>query len=87
MSALASVTGIIAGVGFYALLLAFRLSGQGSIVFPIAALGMIVSVPLSFMVYREPITATNLLSLGLGMSPSSSRHAKTSHHHIPVIRT
>lgn len=67
MSGLASVAGLIGGIGFYTLVLAFRFGGQGSVVFPIAALGVIVSVPLSFMVYREPITATNMLGLFLGM--------------------
>ena len=67
MSGLASVAGLIGGLGFYALVLAFRVGGQGSIVFPIAALGVIVSVPLSFIVYREPMTATNLLGLAMGM--------------------
>lgn len=68
MSGLASVAGLIGGFGFYTLVLAFRLGGQGSIIFPIAALGVIVSVPLSFIVYREPMTPTNLLGLGLGMA-------------------
>ena len=67
MSGLASVAGLMGGLGFYTLLLAFRFGGQGSIVFPIAALAIIVSVPLSFIVYREPITPTNLLGLGLGI--------------------
>ena len=68
MSGLASLQGILGGIGFFAILLAFRLGGQGSILLPIAALTILVSVPLTFIVYREPVTATRLLGLGLGIS-------------------
>ena len=68
MTGIAALGGTIGGIGFYAMLLAFRLGGQGSIIFPIAALGVIVAVPLTFIVYREPITATKLLGLALSIS-------------------
>ena len=67
MIALGSIGGPIAGIGFYTMLLTFRLGGQGSVVFPIVSLGVIVSVPLSIIVFREPVTATKLLGLGLGV--------------------
>jgi uncharacterized membrane protein len=59
--------GILAAISVYAMLLAFRLGGQGSIIFPIAGLGVIVAVILSYIVYREPITATKMVGLGLGL--------------------
>ena len=68
MSALSSLGGIIVGIGFYAMLLALRLGGQGSVIFPISGLGMIVAVILAFVFYREPVTATKILGLGLGVS-------------------
>ena len=68
MAGLATLGSIIAAIGVFAMLLAFRSGGQGSIIFPIIALGVLVSVPLSFIVYHEPITATKLLGLGLGVS-------------------
>ena len=68
MSVLSSLGGIIGGMGFYAVLLALRLGGEGSVVFPMAGLGLIVAVFLAFVVYREPVTATKLLGLGLGVS-------------------
>ena len=68
MSALSSLGGIIVGIGFYAMLFALRLGGQGSVIFPISGLGMIVPVILAFVFYREPVTATKLLGLGLGVS-------------------
>ena len=61
------VGGILAAISVYAMLLAFRLGGQGSIIFPIAGLGVIVAVILSYIVYREPITATKLVGLVLGL--------------------
>ena len=68
MAGLASVGSIIAAIGVFAMLLAFRLGGQGSIIFPIIALGLIVSVPLSFIFFHEPITTTKMLGLGFGVT-------------------
>ena len=68
MATFAILGGMFGGIGLLALYLAFDLGGQGSILFPIAALTMLVSVPLMFIVYREPVTATKLLGLGLGVS-------------------
>ena len=62
------VGGILAAISVYVMLLAFRLGGQGSIIFPIAGLGVLISVILSTVIYREPVTATKLLGLGLGVS-------------------
>ena len=68
LSVLSVLGGIIGGMGFYAILVALRLGGQGSIVFPISGVGVIVAVTLAFVVYREPVTVTKLLGLGLGVS-------------------
>ena len=68
MTGLAALGGALAAISTFSLLLALRLGGEGSIVFPIAGLAMVVPVTLSFIFYREPVTATKLLGLGLGMS-------------------
>ena len=68
MTGLGALGGILAATSVYAMLLAFRLGGQGSIIFPIAGLGVIVAVILSYIVYREHITATKIVGLGLGIS-------------------
>ena len=68
MAGLASLGGIIGGIGVIAILVALRLGGQGSIIFPIAGLSVIVAVILSYIVFREPITATKMVGLGLGVS-------------------
>ncbi len=68
MTGLAALGGIAGAISVYAMLLAFRLGGQGSIIFPIAGLGVVASVMLTTVIYREPVTATKLLGLGLGVS-------------------
>ena len=60
--------GVLASIAVYALILAFSMGGAGSIMFPISRLGMIVSVILVVLIYREPITGTKLIGLDLGVS-------------------
>ena len=68
MTGIAALGGIVAAVTVFSMILAFRLGGEGSILFPIAGLSVIVAVILSYIVYREPITATKIMGLGLGIS-------------------
>ena len=67
MAGLAIVSGVMGGIGVLALYSAFRMGGQGSVLLPIAALSVVVSVPLTFIVYREPIDLTKMLGLGFGV--------------------
>ena len=60
--------GVLAGIAVYALIMAFSMGGAGSIMFPISRLGMVVSVILAVLIYREPVTVTKLIGLGLGVS-------------------
>ena len=60
--------GVLAGIAVYALILAFSMGAAGSIMFPISRLGMIVSMMLAVLIYREPVTGTKLIGLGLGVS-------------------
>ena len=68
MTSLALIGGILGAVGVLALLLAFKAGGQGSIIFPISGMCVIMSAILSIIVYREPVTTTKILGLGLGVS-------------------
>ena len=67
MMGIGSLSGIFGAISVFAVLLAFQLGGHGSTIFPLVGLGMIVSAGLSIIVYSEPVTATKLLGLGLGV--------------------
>lgn len=66
MAGIASAGGLLGGICVWATLRAFTLGGQGSIIFPIIGLAVMLSATLSFVVYREPATANKLLGLGFG---------------------
>ena len=68
MTGVAFLGGVIAAIAISALVLAFRMGGEGSVLFPIAGMSILVAAILSFVTYREPVTATKLLGLGLGVS-------------------
>ena len=68
LTGLGALGGIFGAISVYAMVLAFRSGGQGSIIFPIFGLGVVVAVILSYIVYHEPITPTKLVGLGLGIS-------------------
>ena len=60
------LVGIVGSVGYACMFFALQKGGAGSVVFPIVSLGVIVSVPLSIIVFSEPVTPTKLLGLGFG---------------------
>ena len=62
------LVGLFGSIGYMCMYFALDKGGAGSVVFPIVSLGVIVSVPLSIVVFREPITATKLLGLGFGVT-------------------
>ena len=62
------LVGVFGAVGYACMYFALTKGGAGSVVFPIVSLGVIVSVPLSIIIFREPITATKLLGLGFGVT-------------------
>ena len=68
MTGLALLGGALAGITVFSLLLAFRLGGQGTVIYPIGGMSVIVAVILSSVFYREPITFTKIVGLGLGVS-------------------
>ena len=46
--------------------MALSLGGEGSRVFPIVGLNLVVSTVLSFIIFREPITLPKLFGFGVG---------------------
>ena len=67
MTGLASLGGAIAGIGIFSILLAFKRSGEGSVLFPIAGLSVLVAVALSIVVYQEAVTGAKIVGMGLGV--------------------
>jgi len=65
---LAVVAGVLSGISAFAAMHALKLGGEGSIVFPILSLQVMVAVMLAFLVFREPVTVTKLLGLGFGVT-------------------
>ena len=68
MIGLGSLAGLLAAISYCATFYALKLGGQGSVIFPLVGLGVMVAVPLSFVFYREPVTATKLLGIGFGVT-------------------
>ena len=68
MTGVSILGGCLAALGISALVLAFSMGGEGSILLPISSLGILVAVPLSFIFYNEPITATKIVGFGFGIT-------------------
>jgi len=62
---IAILVGAFGAIGYACMFYAFQHGGEGSVVFPIVGLGILVSVSLSFIVFREPITPPRLLGLAM----------------------
>ena len=67
MTLLGVVNGILAAVSVFAVMLALRLGGEGSVVFPIRSMEIIVAVILAFLVFREPVTTSKIVGLSMGI--------------------
>lgn len=63
----AIVCGMFASISVFTVLYALKLGGEGSIIFPIQSLQVVVAVVLAFLVFREPVTVTKLVGLSLGV--------------------
>ncbi len=68
MMGLGVLAGLLAATSYCATFFALKMGGQGSIIFPLVGLGVMVAVPLSFIFYKEPVTATKLFGLGFGVT-------------------
>ena len=68
MSIAAALGGIFGGAAMTAVAYAIKSGGQGSVIFPIISLETVVVVILAFIVFREPVTITKLVGLGLGIT-------------------
>ena len=63
----AVLSGVFASISVFTVLYALKFGGDGSIVFPIQSLQVVVAVVLAFVVFREPVTMTKLIGLSLGI--------------------
>ncbi len=63
----AIVCGMFASISVFTVLYALKLGGEGSIIFPIQSLQVVVAVVLAFVVFREPVTMTKLIGLSMGV--------------------
>ena len=63
----AILSGVLASISVFTVLYALKFGGDGSIVFPIQSLQVVVAVVLAFVVFREPVTMTKLIGLSLGI--------------------
>ncbi len=59
------LVGLFGSIGYACMFYALQKGGEGSVVFPIAGLGVLISVALSVIVFREPLTAARVLGFGL----------------------
>ena len=63
----AIVCGMFASISVFTVLYALKLGGEGSIIFPIQSLQVVVAVVLAFFFFFEPVTVTKLVGLSLGV--------------------
>ena len=68
MFGVASLSGLATAIAIFGTMLALRLGGEGSIIFPIKSMSVVVAVLLSYYVFREPVTLSKVVGLGLGVS-------------------
>ena len=68
MIGLALLVGLCGSVSYVSMFTAFKLGGEGSILFPIRGLSVVVAVVLSILFFKEPVTLNRLLGLTLGAS-------------------
>ena len=67
MTWLGMLNGFLAAVSVFAVMSALRLGGEGSIVYPIRSLEVVLAVILAFWVFREPVTTTKVIGLSMGV--------------------
>ena len=67
MTWLGIINGILAAVSVFAVMYALKLGGEGSIVYPIRSLEVVLAVILAFWVFREPVTTTKIIGLSMGV--------------------
>lgn len=67
MTWLGVINGVLAAVSVFAVMYALKLGGEGSIVYPIRSLEVVLAVILAFWVFREPVTTTKIIGLSMGV--------------------
>mgnify|MGYP001162722349 FL=1 len=59
--------GILGCIAFYTVYTALAKGGDGSTIFPITSLQVVIPVVLSYLIFKEPITLTKLSGLGFSV--------------------
>ena len=59
--------GILGCIAFYTVYTALANGGDGSTIFPITSLQVVIPVVLSYMIFKEPLTLTKLSGLGFSV--------------------
>jgi len=67
LSTIAIITGICASTGAICTFLALSSGGEGSQVFPIVGLNMVVATILSIIFFKEPVSTQKMLGLIFGV--------------------
>ena len=68
MTGNAAIVGLLLGATMFAVVSAFLSGGEGTIVFPIAGLGLMVPVLLSVVIFKEALTGARIFGLLLGVT-------------------
>lgn len=63
---LALFVGLCGSISYICMFTAFKLGGEGSILFPIRGLSVVVAVVLSAILFREPMTWNRVMGVILG---------------------
>ena len=58
--------GLVGSISYICMFAAFKLGGEGSILFPIRGLSVVVAVVFSVILFREPITWNRVMGMILG---------------------
>ena len=58
--------GLCGSISYICMFTAFKLGGEGSILFPIRGLSIVVAVVLSAILFREPMTWNRVMGVILG---------------------
>ena len=61
------IGGTLGCIAFYTAFTALSKGGQGSIIFPITSLQVVIPVVLSYLIFKEPLTLTKLSGLGFSV--------------------
>ena len=68
MIGLGLFVGLSGSISYICMFTAFKMGGEGSVIFPIRGLSVVVAVVFSFILFQEPVTWNRVVGLILGSS-------------------